>query len=163
MNSLLLQKLPDSRAGEQMRWYLGRLISAAEGASPEDRARYTPELRKGIYGSSEPEDEGARWRRISARLGDITDLTIERAAAFSIRALLATAKGHKWWLTFEVEVGAWITSNRGLAAFSTRCLASASVVIVVIPVSTSRLIWSLRISATRTRLSWRSHRSSQSD
>jgi hypothetical protein len=39
-------------------------------------------------------------------LGEITDLTIERAAAFSIRALLATAKGHKWWLTFEVEVKA---------------------------------------------------------
>jgi len=36
-------------------------------------------------------------------LGEITGLTIEHAAEFTIRALLATAKGHKWWLTFEVE------------------------------------------------------------
>ena len=103
MNSQLLQELPESPAGEQMRWYLGRLISAGEGASPVDRARYTPEFRKEIYGSSEPEDEQARWRGFSARMGEITSLTVEHAFAFSIRALVATAKGNKWWLTFEVE------------------------------------------------------------
>src|SRR5579864_4387035 len=103
MNSELLQKLPDSPVGEQMRWYLERLISAGEGATPEDRARYTPELRRRIYGSSEAEDEEARWRGFSARVGAITLLTIEHAAAFAITALLATANERKWRLTFEVE------------------------------------------------------------
>jgi hypothetical protein len=86
-----------------MHWYLGRLISAGEGASHGDRAHYTPDLLRRIYGSSESEDEAARWREFSARLGEITGLTIENAEMFSIRALLATAKGHKWRLTFEVE------------------------------------------------------------
>lgn len=36
MNSYLLQKLPEPTAGEQMRWYLRRLISAGEGASMKE-------------------------------------------------------------------------------------------------------------------------------
>ena len=98
-----LEKIPDSPAGGQLRWYLGRLISAGESASAVDRTRYAPELRKRIWGSSDAGDEAARWRGLSARLGQITGLDIQSARDFSIKALVATAKGHRWWLTFEVE------------------------------------------------------------
>jgi hypothetical protein len=103
MNSALLQKIPESPAGAQMRWYLSRLLSWGEGASPEDRARFTLELRKRVYGGSKPEDECARWRGISARFGEITCLTMDFVGDVAIRASVATAKGHKWWLAFEVE------------------------------------------------------------
>ena len=106
MDLELLEKIPKSPAGGQLKWYLGRLISAGEGASVVDHARYTAGLRKRIYGSSDAAAEGARWRGLSERLGAITDLNIESARDFAIKALVATAKGHKWRLTFEVEINA---------------------------------------------------------
>lgn len=103
MNSPLLHKIPASPAGGQMRWYLERLISAGEGVSLADRERYTPELRKGASGGPSLEEERAQWRGFSARMGEITDLSIDVAGDFSIKALVATAKGVKWRLEFEVE------------------------------------------------------------
>jgi hypothetical protein len=102
MDNNLLQKIPNSLAGQQIRWYLDRLLCEGNGASPEDRAHYTPELRRRLYGVSEP-DERARWRSIAARLGRITNFTIEYATEFALRALLTTTKGHQWWLMLEVE------------------------------------------------------------
>jgi len=99
----LLEKIPDSPAGGQLRWYLERLISAGEGASSEDRARFTPELRKQIFGNSEAGEEAARWRGFSARLGNISNFAIESASEFSIKALASTTKGNEWRLTFEVD------------------------------------------------------------
>jgi hypothetical protein len=106
VNFELLEKIPDSPAGGQLRWYFGRLISAGEGASAVDRTRYTPELRQRIWGSSSTGDEAARWRGFCARLGQITSIDIQSARDFSIKARVVTTKGHKWWLTFEVESNA---------------------------------------------------------
>jgi hypothetical protein len=53
MKSDLLGQIPHSPAGRRLRWYMERLISAGEGASAEDRACYTPELCKRIFGSCE--------------------------------------------------------------------------------------------------------------
>ena len=103
MNSRLLEKLPNSPAGAQMRWYLECLMSAGEGATARDRARYTPELRRRIYGVSEPEDERSRWGWFIDRSGQVVELTIDTASEFSIAASLATAKGHKWKFFFEVQ------------------------------------------------------------
>jgi len=97
-----LEKIPDSPAGRQLRWYFGRLISDGEGASAVDLTRFTPELRKRIWGS-DAGAEAARWRGFSARLGQIIGLEIQSAQDFSIKALVATGKSHRWWLTFEVE------------------------------------------------------------
>src|SRR5499425_2217786 len=96
VNSALLEKIPDSPAGAQMRWYMERLLSAGEGATAADRTRYTPELRKRIYGSSAPVDERERWRGFLGRSGEITE-------PFAIKASVATARGHKWQFAFEVE------------------------------------------------------------
>jgi hypothetical protein len=103
VSSELLEKIPGSPAGAQLRWYMERLLSAGEGATAADRARYTPELRKRIYGSSEPADERERWRGFFGRSGAITELTIDVAEPFAIKAVLATAKGHRWQFAFEVE------------------------------------------------------------
>jgi hypothetical protein len=103
VNSALLEKIPGSPAGVQLRWYMERLLSAGEGSTPTDRARYTPELRKRIYGSSEPADERERWRGFFGRSGEIIELTIDAAESFAIKASVATAKGHKWQFAFEVE------------------------------------------------------------
>src|SRR5262249_4907298 len=86
-----------------MLWYLERLLSAGEGATQADRARYTPELRKRIYGSGAPADERERWRGFFARSGEIVELDIDQAEPFAIKASVATARGHKWQLAFEVE------------------------------------------------------------
>src|SRR5262252_655989 len=77
VNFALLRKIPDSPAGDQMRWYMERLLSAGDGATPADRARYTPELRKRIYGNSAPTDERERWRGFLGRSGEITELTVD--------------------------------------------------------------------------------------
>ena len=103
VNSALLEKIPDSPAGAQMRWYMERLLSAGEGATPADRARYTPNLRRRIYGSSAPVDERERWRGFFGRSGEITELTIDLAEPFAIKASVGTARGHKWQFAFEVE------------------------------------------------------------
>ena len=86
-----------------MRWYLGCLMSAGEGATPADRTRYTSELRRRIYGSSEPEDERSRWSWFVNRSGQITELKIDSAGEFSIASSISTAKGHKLKLLLEVE------------------------------------------------------------
>jgi hypothetical protein len=86
-----------------LRWYFGRLISAGESASAVDRTHYTPELCKRIWGSSSAGDQAGGWRAFSGRLGEITSIDIQSARNFSIKGLVATAKGHKWLLSFEVE------------------------------------------------------------
>ena len=103
MNSPLLDKIPPSLAGAQLRWYLGCLMSAGEGATPADRDRYTPELRRRIYGASEPEDERSRWAWFVSRSGQIAELAIDKADEFSIAVSISTAKGHQLKFLLEVE------------------------------------------------------------
>ena len=103
MNQPLLEKLPNSPAGAQLRWYLERLMSEGEGATPADRERYTPDLRRRIFGASEPDDDRERWGWFVKRSGQITELTIDAAAEFSISLSIATARGHKLKFLFEVE------------------------------------------------------------
>jgi hypothetical protein len=86
-------------------------------------------LRKGIYGSSEAEDEQARWRGFSARPGDIASLTIEHAAAFSngsARSAMRISLHVQWASSFGlVASGLCLVSTSGWRV--TRELSDASV------------------------------------
>ncbi|HUA36233.1 MAG TPA: hypothetical protein VMA09_21680 [Candidatus Binataceae bacterium] len=106
MDSLLLEKIPQTVAGKQLRWYLERLISAGEKASLDDRANYIPELQKRIANAENLDDYRENWRAFAVRLGKFAQVYVETADEFSIKAGITTEKGHKWWLTVEVETQA---------------------------------------------------------
>ncbi len=105
MNSApaLLKDIPDSQAGRQLKWYLGLLLSAGAGASIADRERYTPEFapRMGPFESDDQEREG--WRGFAARMGEISELSVEERSEFKIDARITAAKNRKWQLSVEVE------------------------------------------------------------
>src|SRR5215470_13109258 len=101
--SALLKDIPDSHAGRRMKWYLAMLLSAGEGASMADRERYTPECatRMGTFESDDQQREN--WCGFAARMGEISEFSVEPRSEFKIDARLTAAKDRKWQLSIEVE------------------------------------------------------------
>src|SRR5579863_10217992 len=101
--STLLEHIPDSPAGRQLKWYLGMLLSGGEGASAADRDRYTPEFapRMGRFESDEQEREG--WRGFAGRVGEILEVSLEPRSDFKIDAIVTAARNRIWRLSIEVE------------------------------------------------------------
>ncbi|MGC1189412.1 MAG: hypothetical protein WA861_02435 [Candidatus Binatus sp.] len=99
----LLNDIPDSPAGRQMKWYLGLLLSAGEGASTADRARYTPEFAPRMGKFASDDEERAGWRGMAGRFGEISELTVAPRSEFKIDARVTVAKNRKWQLSIEVE------------------------------------------------------------
>jgi hypothetical protein len=99
----LLNDIPDSPAGRQMKWYLGLLLSAGEGASTADRARYTPEFppRMGLFANDD--QKRANWRGFAGRMGAISELSVAPRSEFKLDARVTAAKNRKWLLSLEVE------------------------------------------------------------
>ncbi len=101
--STLLSEIPESPVGRQMKWYLGMLLSAGEGASVADRDRYMPGIanRMGVVEADYQEREN--WRGFAQRMGEILELSVEARSDFKIDALVTAAKNRKWLLSIEVE------------------------------------------------------------
>jgi hypothetical protein len=102
-HSLLLNEIPDSPAGEQAKWYLGRLLSKGEGASKHDLERYTPDVARRFTEYESDEKERAQWAGFAARMGEILKVDLEAHSDFSVVARIQTDKNQRWRLKLEVE------------------------------------------------------------
>ncbi len=80
----LTRPCPNTPAGRQLGWWLGRLIDEGEGAAPADWDRYEPELR--------PEHGG-----------EITELAVAPTTELDVTATIRTAKDRKWSIRLVVS------------------------------------------------------------
>ena len=97
----MIAKVPDSPAGHQLRWLLGLLLLAGDGALASDYAHYTPEVRPQVAGSDE--EERTWWRDLAARIGAVSELSVESSSDFRIEAVFTAAKNRRWRFSVTVE------------------------------------------------------------
>jgi hypothetical protein len=96
-------KLPQTPVGEQLAWWIGMLNGGGEGARPADWERYSSELRERLGAPPTAEAMLAAWQANLSRMGEITDLTVEKASPLALVAVVGTAKDRRWVLSVEVE------------------------------------------------------------
>lgn len=100
---------PDTPAGRQAAWYLGRLHALGEGVSLADRARYAPSMPAPPFRATATEAEVREdWASYAARLGaPLVALAFGPASSpFAIEATLSGAKDRRWKLKLAVEEAA---------------------------------------------------------
>jgi hypothetical protein len=98
-----LAALPNTSAGRQMRWTLSMILSAGEGASVADLARYVPGPEVGDPSNTADADVQGRFRGTAGRLGAIETLVLEESTDTSITVRLDCAKERQWRWTLTVE------------------------------------------------------------
>lgn len=99
----LFGAVPDTPAGRQLGWWLGRLNADGEGAQPADWDRYAPELRERLGPLPDADAMQGAWRANAGRIGHVVGLTCERVDDLEIVAEAKTDKDRRWTLTIVVE------------------------------------------------------------
>ncbi len=101
--SAQLAAVPDTPVGRQLRWYLAMLLTAGEGASLADLARYVPGPNLHLEGFKSDEDLRNNWRGAVGRIGAIEKIMFEQATEIQAAVRLDCAKERQWRLTLTVE------------------------------------------------------------
>jgi hypothetical protein len=99
--STQLAAIPDTPAGRQMRWYLTMLVTAGEGSSLADFARFVDDAHQRTFKTDE--DVRHNWRGAASRFGAIEAITLEEASDTKAAARLDCVKERSWRLGLAVE------------------------------------------------------------
>ena len=84
-------------------WWVGMLNSGGEGAQASDWDRYSPAVVARVSEPLTAETMRANWQANLNRLGEVTDVAIEKDEACAVVALVKTAKDRRWVVGIEVE------------------------------------------------------------
>jgi hypothetical protein len=95
--------LPQTPAGAWLAWWVGMLNSGGEGAQASDWDRYSPAVVARVSEPLTAETMRANWQANLNRLGEVTDVAIEKDEACAVVALVKTAKDRRWVVGIEVE------------------------------------------------------------
>jgi hypothetical protein len=98
--------LPHTLAGAQLAWWIGMLNRGGDGAGPGDWDRFSPELKERLGAAPTAEAMRANWQANLGRMGEVTEVIIEKDEPFAAVAVVKTAKDRRWALTVEVEPAA---------------------------------------------------------
>ncbi len=98
-----LAALPDTPAGQQMRWTLSMVLTGGEGVSLADRARYAPGANSSLDNLASDEEVRNGWRGTASRVGAIETVTLEESTADTVVVRLDCARERQWRLKLSVE------------------------------------------------------------
>lgn len=98
-----LTDIPDTPVGRQLRWYLTMLLTAGEGATLADLARYAPSTGFRFDDLRSDEDIRNNWRGNANRIGTIEKVRLERASDLEATVQLDCAKERQWRIVLTVE------------------------------------------------------------
>lgn len=82
------------------------LNRGGEGAHPGDWDRFSPELRERLGAPATAEAMRANWQANLGRLGEVTEVAMERDEPCAAVAVVSTAKDRRWVVSVEVEPAA---------------------------------------------------------
>ena len=96
--------LPQTPAGAWLAWWIGMLNRGGEGAQASDWERYSPALKERVRAPLTAEALARpTGRPTSARMGEITGVTLEADEPLAVVAVVSTAKDRRWVLKVDVE------------------------------------------------------------
>lgn len=99
-----LAQAPQTPAGRQAAWYLGRVHALGEGSSPADKAHFGPTLPDFFRDASTDEAVLAEWRGAAERMGaPLEALAFESTSEFAAEATFTAGKDRRWKLKIAVE------------------------------------------------------------
>ena len=95
--------LPDTPAAARLAWWIGMLNRGGEGAQLSDWDRFSPELRERVGAPPTGEAMLANWQANLSRMGEVTEVALEKNEPLALVAVVKTAKERRWAVTVEVE------------------------------------------------------------
>ena len=98
-----IKAIPDTPVGRQLRWYFTMLLSAGEGASLADLARYAPRPELHLDRITSDEDVRNNWRGTANRMGAVEAITIEKLTETEAVVRLDCAKERQWRMALTAE------------------------------------------------------------
>lgn len=102
--AIALDAAPDTPAGRQLAWYLGRLHSLGDGATVADLTHYLPSLPMASERLSSDQAVLEDWRGVGARVGaPLVALTIAAVSDLVVEATFTAQKDRCWKLRLSVE------------------------------------------------------------
>jgi hypothetical protein len=102
-----LEQAPDTPAGRQAAWYLGRVHALGEGGGLADQAHFGPTLPDPFRAPRTDEAVRDDWRATAARLGaPLTELAFASTSPLAAEATFTTVKDRRWKLRLAVEEAA---------------------------------------------------------
>ncbi len=93
--------LPDSPAGQQLRWYLDRLAGAGEGVSAADRDRLASSLFPRWVPTGDSAAEG--WKRLAKQMTPFQLTSVQSDGDYVVTVEVETPINKRWRLRCEVE------------------------------------------------------------
>jgi hypothetical protein len=99
----LTRALPDTPAGRQLAWWLGRLNTAGEAAAADDWDRYAPSLRERLGPLPTLEAMRDGWRANLGRMGRVVEIAVRSAGECEIGVEARTDKDRRFQLKVAVE------------------------------------------------------------
>jgi hypothetical protein len=95
--------LPQTPAGAWLAWWVRMLNSGGEGVQVSDWDRYSPAVKARVTEPLTAETMRANWQANLGRMGEVTEVTIEKDDTFAVVALVKTVKDRRWVVGIDVE------------------------------------------------------------
>ncbi len=95
--------LPQTPAGAWLAWWISMLNSGGAGAQASDWDRYSAAVKARVSEPLTAETMRANWQANLGRLGEVTQVAIEKDEPFAVVAAVKTAKDRRWVVGIDVE------------------------------------------------------------